>query len=65
MTVGGLTVGGLTVGGTFVDSAGVFVGVADNENRAGVAVREGVPTPLMAVGVSRGLTGSRGISAIR
>ena len=49
--------------GTFVDgppSRGV--GEATSV-RAGVA--EGVPGPAVTVGVSSGLTGSRGISAIR
>ena len=64
---GGWLVGGLE--GGFVET---FVGelpppgVGETPiDRVAVGVVEGVPAPAAAVGVSRGLTGNRGISAMR
>ena len=55
---------GATVGTLVDDPPSRGVGDALSE-RVGVDVGEGVPNPKMAVGVSSGLTGRSGMSAIR
>lgn len=64
-SVGGLGGTDVTPEGTsVVESFGRFVGEAAM-NRVGVPVGEGDASPVTAVGVSSGLTGNRGMSAMR
>ena len=60
------TTGGTSVGGSSVNSSSSCPVVGEaNTDSEDVDVGEGVANPGLAVGVSSGLMGSRGMSAIR